>query len=93
MLTDDLSPTDFPSALAACHGLGSHPFLLFESVAYDKLPAFDLGVLRIIADGVYGYCVKSNVCGVSVSRTLLIANERLMDLTRGTKFPNVSMFV
>lgn len=40
------SAAESPAAHAGCEGLGYTPFRLFETMLFDKLQEFDLGVIR-----------------------------------------------
>lgn len=46
----DRSNLCFPPTLAAFEGLTSYSYRLYKSVGFDKLHAFDLGILTLIPD-------------------------------------------
>lgn len=45
-----VSANFIPPALAAFNGLGSSPFRLYKSIAFDNLHLFDLGLARTLPD-------------------------------------------
>lgn len=92
LIIDQLSIIELPTSISAFHGLGSEPFILFDSVAYDKLHEFHFGVLGIIADGVYKYCWKSRNFKVFVSRSVIDASRRLRDLPLCSKLARCPYF-
>ena len=84
---------ELPPALAAFEGLDSFPYRLYDTVTFDKLHAFDLGLLRELADKA---CVTlTNREGVLLSAAKLsgIANRRLLDIPRAAHLPQVPVFL
>ena len=81
----------FPTVIAAMHGLDSPPFRLYDSIAFDWLHVFDLGLLLIIVDWLHNY-LSITTSILSPTATISVANERLVDLPRSAVLPKLSLF-
>lgn len=86
------SGCEMPPALGAVHGLGTEPFFLYDSIAFDSLHAIDIGVIRLFADKCYHHFNKKQFTTLPTTQCLLLANERLRRVPRGAHLPNVTIF-
>lgn len=86
------SGCDLPPALAAVHGLGTHPFLLYETIGFDSLHVLDSGIIRLFADKCVQHFSGKKYTTLPTSRSISLANERLNRMPRSCHLPNVDIF-
>lgn len=86
--------SELPPILAAVHGLGTEPFLLYKSIAFDSLHAIDLGILRLFTETCFQHFgAKVNFTTIPTSQCIAVANSRLRLVPRGVHLSKVSLFL
>lgn len=90
---EEMSAQEFPPSLAAFEGLGSKPFRLYRSIAFDKLHAFDLGPLRQIPDDLHTIIGSSpEYKGISKAKVISTMNQRMLDVPRAARLGKFAPF-
>lgn len=84
------SAQDFPRALVAVQGLGSHPFLRFVIRTHYKLHVIHLGLITMFAD--LTNTVMQQNFPLSLPRLIAILNHRYSDLPPSANVPWLWLF-
>ena len=88
------SVSTLPPALAAVHGFGTLPFLLYKYEGFDKLHAIDLGIVRDVTDKAFIVFGSSSYNKSTLTKMGLvrIVNRRFQDLPRSCAPTSMSPF-
>lgn len=84
---------ELPPVLAAFHGLGTEPFLLYKSVGFDTLHVLDLGVMRTFPDSCWRHFATKKWTTLPTAKCIFIANDRLRRIPRGAHLRKVALFL
>lgn len=90
---ESVSALAYPPALAAFKGMGTAPFHLYRSIAFDRLHALDLGPLRELPDMAFKLFSSSDAYrGYSKANLVQTANQRFWDLPRSCRLGKLPRF-
>lgn len=84
---------ELPPIFGAIHGLGTEPYFLYHTIAFDSLHELDLGVVRIFPDVFYEHFSRKQHTNRPASQCISISNKRLLQMPRGAHLPKVSLFL
>ncbi|KAI0558010.1 hypothetical protein FGB62_243g015 [Gracilaria domingensis] len=90
---ESVSASKFPPVLAAFAGAGTFPFRLYSSVSFDRLHAWDYGVVRMLTDDAYKvFDSEPQYYGYSKTKIVSIANARIQDVPRSASIRRITAF-
>lgn len=89
---EGLSAHEYPPALETFSGLGSEPYRLYQSIAFDKLHALDLGSFRQLPDEAFRLASPDCYSGLSKTEVVAIWNQIMLDVPRAARLGNCTPF-
>lgn len=84
---------EMPPVLSNFQGLVTEPFLLYESISFDILHVWDLGLMRIFTESCWMNFTKKKYTSLPITQCMHLANTRLQLLPRGAHLPRTTIFL